>query len=182
MEKINLSTKAKKSLIAVGSGLICVGAVALIVTFSTGAKAPDPVVAASSSMVTSINVEVGDIQANSDNNSQDTAFVPSSGVSQTTQLTKIEKPTSTPPKPAIQGDASTASNGTKTQPTNSALTNKNQKPSYTSKPTTSQSSSKPSNNNQGQADPVFGNKWGTGGQMTQVGGDWGGGSQIGIMD
>ena len=74
-------------------------------------------------------------------------FVPSSGASQSVQLTKIEKPTSTPPKSVVQGDASTASNGTKTQPTNSALTDKNNKPSYTSKPTvpaTSQPTKNPS--------------------------------------
>lgn len=190
MKKFNLSTRGKRSLIAVGSALVCVTVVTLVATLTTGAKAPEqPVTVSSSSTVTSVDVSVGDIAVESGSSSNDAAFVPSSGVSQTTQLTKIEKPSSTPPKPVVKGDSSTSSNGKKTQPTNSALTNKNQKPSYASKPTATTSkpstttSSKPSGGKPGYSyDPVFGWTKDTGGETIVVSGMHEGGSQVGIMD
>ena len=185
MKKINLSKRGKRSLIAVGSALVCVTVVTLVATLTMGAKAPEqPVTALSSSATTSTEVSVGDIAVDSGSNSNDAAFVPSSGVNETTQLTKIEKPSSTPPKPVVKDDASTASNGKKTQPTNSALTNKNQKPTYTSKPTVTTSkpsTSKPTTNN-GGTDPVFGNWTSPSGKGTVVSGMHEGGSQVGIMD
>lgn len=184
MKKLNLTSRSKKGLLAVGSGTVCVGIVALILTFSTGASPCTVEPNSSSSTVTSVSVSVGDISENTPINqdSGGATFIPSSGASQTAALTTISKPTSTPPKPVVQGDASTASNGKKTQPTNSALTNKNQKPSYASKPTASKpSSSKPPEKSRDQ-DPVFGNTVGTGGKMIEDKGNWGGGSQVGIMD
>jgi len=191
MKKINLSSKAKKNIIITGSALICVAVAAIALHMGGGvAAAAEPQSIGSSSPSTSTVISVAPIiGVNSETDSQTPTFVPSSGASQSTQLTKIEKPTSAPPKPVIQGDASTASNGTKTQPTNSALTNKNNKPSYTSKPTVpATSQSKPANNTPsggkpGQVyDPVFGWQYPTGGEGTTVNGDWGGGSQVGIMN
>ncbi len=194
MKKINLSSKAKKSIIITGSALFCVAVAAIALTLSTGGVSttePSSIAASrssSTSLVVSIAPIIGD---NSETDSQTPVFVPSSGTSQSTQLTKIEKPTSTPPAPVVEGDASTASNGKVTPPTNPALTDKNKKPSYTSKPTakSSEATTKKSDgtttkksNSAGDNDPVFGNTQTPHGQMTTVEGDWGGGSQVGIMD
>jgi len=81
-------------------------------------------------------------------------------------------------------------NGTKTQPTNSALTNKNTKPSYTSNPTapTSKPSSKPSSSTPSGGKPGqiyvpgFGWQYPTGGKGTTVAGDGDINKQVGIMD
>lgn len=113
------------------------------------------------------------------------AFDPTKESSRSEPLTTSSKPTSTPPKPVIEGDSVDGS-----QPTNPALTDKNHKPSYTSKPTvTSESDSSkstdstPSGGKPGQVyDPVFGWHYPTGGTGTTVEGDWGEGPQVGIMD
>ena len=206
MKKINLSPRAKKTLIATGSALVCVGAVALIVTFSSGAAPaavqPEP----ASSAATSVDMVVGDISAAPavGGQSDPGAFVPSNGASQTTELTEISKPTSAPPPPVVEGAASTASNGTVTPPTNSALTDHTKKPTYTSRPTVTASStpSKPASskapttssttpkNGDVKNGKTYVDGWGwvdgtgAGGQGTVVGGDidWGTGSQVGIMN
>jgi len=193
MKKINLSSKAKKSIIITGSALFCVAVAAIALTLSTGgvsATEPSSIAASrssSTSLVVSIAPIIGD---NSENDSQTPVFVPSSGASQSTQLTKIEKPTSAPPAPVVEGNTSTASNDKVTPPTNPALTDKSKKPSYTSKPT---ATSKPATSNNTKNGTVKDGKtyvdgfgWvdgtGAGGQGTTVEGDWGGGSQVGIMD
>jgi|GEM_PF-1376190 len=186
MKKINLSPRAKKILIATGSALVCVCAVALIVTMNSGAAPAAVQPELASSTTTSVDVSVGDIDVVSAVGGQSDAgaFVPSSGASQSAQLTTISKPSSAPPKPVVEGDASTASNGTKTQPTNSALTNKSTKPSYTSKPTASKkpSSSTPSGGKPGQKYvPGFGWQYPGSGEGTVVSMHEGG-SQVGIMD
>mgnify|MGYP001271639152 CR=1 FL=1 len=194
MKKINITPKAKKSLIITGAAVICIGISAFALSAYAGAPAAEPQsAAASSASPTSLTISIAPIEDTSEIGSQAPTFVPSSGASQSAQLTKIQKPTSTPPKPVVEGDASTASNGTKTQPTNSALTNKNTKPSYTSKPTAPttkpsskpSSSSKPSGGKPGQVyDPVFGWTNPTGGEGTTVGkpGDELTGDKVGIMD
>ena len=191
MKKLNITPRAKKTLIATGSALVCVGVVALIVTFNSGATST-PVQPEPASSTTSVDVSVGDISAASAVGGQSDAgaFIPSSGASQATELTEISKPSSTPPKPIVERDASTASNGTKTQPTNSALTNKNTKPSYTSNPTapTSKPSSKPSSSTPSGGKPGqiyvpgFGWQYPTGGKGTTVAGDGDINKQVGIMD
>ena len=183
MKKINLSSKAKKGIIITGSALICVAVAAIALRMGGGVTAADePQSTAASSPSTSTVISVAPIiDVNSETDSQTPTFVPSSGASQSTQLTKIEKPTSTPPKPSV-------ASGTN-------ITNKSSKPSY-SKPTASKSTTKPSTtkpkmgdkrvyNGQKQIyDDGFG--WvedgGGGGKGTTVEGDWGGGSQVGIMD
>jgi hypothetical protein len=199
--KKKLSPNAKKSLIVVGSAIICIGAIAAILSFSTGATTPDAASSApASSAASAEDISIGEISLDSSVSSDAKTFVPSSDASGSTELTKIEKPTSTPPKPVIEGDASTASDGTVTPPTNPALTNKNAKPTYTTPPTASSksSSSKSSNSTSsksssssgkssggsttGGSDPVFGNKWGTGGQGTVVSGMKEDGIKEGTMD
>lgn len=109
------------------------------------------------------------------------AFDPTKESSRSEPLTTSSKPTSTPPKPVIEGDSVDGS-----QPTNSALTDKNHKPTYTSKPTiTSESDSSESTSkeeNDTSIDPIFGDKTSPKGSTTIVDGDWGEGSQIGIME
>jgi len=120
-------------------------------------------------------------------------------------LTTVSKPSSVPPKPTVQGDSK---NGA--QPTNSALTNKNKKPTYTTKPqapstsSTSSKSSSTSSTSTGTSskssggstvsgggshagevyDPVFGWTKSTGGKGTTVGnpGDKLTGDKVGTMD
>jgi hypothetical protein len=193
MKKINLSSKAKKSIIITGSALVCVAVAAIALNMGGGVTAAtEPQSTASSSSSTSAVISVSPIvpQASEAEGQVESTFTPSSGSSKATELTKIEKPTSAPPAPVVEGDASTASDGKVTPPTNPALTDKSKKPSYTKKPTaksksttSTPSNSKASGGKPGQVyDPVFGWQYPTGGKGTTVEGDWGGGSQVGIMD
>jgi cytoskeletal protein RodZ len=106
------------------------------------------------------------------------AFDPAKESSRSEPLTTSSKSTSTPPKPVIEGDSVDGR-----QPTNSALTDKNHKPTYTSKPTvTSETNSSKSTDNDTSIDPIFGDKTSPKGSTTIVDGAWGEGSQVGIMD
>ncbi|MFU0833385.1 MAG: hypothetical protein ACFWUC_10695 [Oscillospiraceae bacterium] len=106
------------------------------------------------------------------------AFDPTKESSRSEPLTTSSKPTSTPPKPVIEGDSENGS-----QPTNSALTDKSHKPTYTSRPTVSpESSSSTSREDDTFIDPIFGNKTSPKGSTTVIDGDWGEGPQVGIMD
>ncbi|XOQ45266.1 MAG: hypothetical protein ACFWTN_12590 [Clostridium sp.] len=108
------------------------------------------------------------------------AFDPTKESSRSEPLTTSSKPTSTPPKPVIEGDSEDGN-----PPTNPALTDKNHKPSYTSKPTVTTengSSTSSSGTSDKSYDPIFGYSHGTGGSGTYVEGDWGEGPQVGIMD
>jgi hypothetical protein len=97
-----------------------------------------------------------------------------------------------PPKPSVASSADTQK----------VLTDRTKKPTYkttpktttttgdsTKKKSSSKKSSTPKKDTVSQPsksgqyyDPVFGYSHGTGGQGTKVDGDWGGGSQVGIMD
>lgn len=133
------------------------------------------------------------------------AWIPSSGKSTSAPLTSTASKPQAPAKPKIQGDSV---NGK--QPTNSTLTNRAKKPTYTTPPkapatqtngtsggtTTKKSSGSTTTNKQtnggsttgnktsGGSDQIFKNGYdkGTGGQETVIQGDWGSGSQVGIMD
>jgi len=169
MKKIDL--EIKRYLTIGGTALICVGAVALILTNGTGTaagQATEP----SSVAPTSTEVSVPDIKVVSES-SDPGAFVPSSGASAVASLTTISKPVSVPPKPTVNS---------------SALTNKSSKPSYSSKPAVSK---KPSNSTPKNGEVRNGKTWmdgfgwveGTGGgEGTVVSGMHEGGSQVGIMD
>jgi len=189
MKKINLSSKAKKSIIITGSAMVCVAIAAIALHMGGGvAAAAEPQSIASSSLSTSAVVSVAPITGDSEIESQaSSTFTPSSGASKSTELTKIEKPTSAPPAPIVKGDASTTSNGKVTPPTNPALTDKSKKPSYSSKPTAT-SPSKSANNTPtggkpGQVyDPVFGWQYPTGGKGTTASDMYEDGVKVGIMD
>lgn len=166
-----LDTRLKRYLTIGGSTLICVGAVALILTNGAGAaagQAAEPL----SSAPTSTEVSVPEIKVISqESSSEASAFVPSSGASAAASLTTISKPTSAPPEP--------------TPPASAALTDKNKKPSYSSKPVVSKKSAsrKPSGGKPGQEYvPGFGWQYPTGGEGTVVSGMHEGGEQVGIMD
>jgi len=176
MKKINITPKAKKVILFSTMAVLCIGVVTLVSTVN--AKSAAEQVNPSSVILVvdngSSDLSIPPIEHSSSVASEAPTFVPSSGASQSAQLTKIEKPTSTPPKPAVS----------------SALTNKSSKPSYSSKPTASSksttnkaSSNSPSGGKPGQKYvPGFGWQYPGSGEGTVVSGDWGGGSQVGIMD
>jgi len=174
MKKINFSSKAKKSLIITGSALICVGAIAAALSMNGGVAAAEAQpAAASSSPSTSVAVSVAPIIVEDESQASST-FVPSSGASQSTELTIISKPTSAPPTPSV-------ASGTN-------ITNKSSKPSYSSKPA-AKSNSKAATKKTSSAPkgksymPGFGFVDGTGGgKGTTVDGDGDINKQVGTMD
>jgi hypothetical protein len=112
------------------------------------------------------------------------AWNPASKKSVSAPLTITKKPSSTPPKPVIKQDAQSKK----------VLTDKTKKPSYTTPPQ-APSTHKPAANHSGGSanksggstksgdnDPIFGNEHGTGGTVINENGNWGEGSQVGIMD
>ena len=146
MKKINLSHKAKKGLIVSGTAVISIGIITVIALTMTGGTPADT--APESSEVSSEPIiSIAPIEEDSSTKTQSTAptFNPENGESRTTELTQIEKPTSQPPAPKIEGDSS-KTNGKETPPTNPALTDKKHKPSYTKPPVAPGSKSKPSTN------------------------------------
>ena len=173
-------SKIKRYLTVGGTALICVGAAALVLTFGTGAGAANQATV-SSVESTSTEVSVPEIIVISQESSSGaSAFVPSSGASAAASLTTILKPTSAPPEP--------------TPPASSTLTDKNKKPSYSSKPTVAKkttpakASGTPKNGEVRNGKTwIDGFGWveGTGkggGTTTVVSGMHEGGEQVGIMD
>ena len=205
MKKINLSPKAKKGLIITGSAVICIGIAAIAMTMTGGT--PADTAPENSEVSSEPIISIAPIEEDSSIKTQSAAptFNPENGESRTTELTRIEKPTSQPPAPKIEGDSS-KTNGKETPPTNPALTDKKHKPSYTKPPVAPGSkpkpATKPSNNKPADKKPSkpkdtkpSGGKQGQvyvegfgwiddigEGEQTVVEGDWGGGEQIGIMD
>lgn len=194
MKKLNLSPKTKKIMAAAGSALVCVGVLALVLTYSTGASQNPAEQDTSSDTSTAVSMMITGIesQATINDASDGAAFVPSSGASQSAPLTTPSKPTSMPPKPTVEGDSKDGK-----QPTNSTLTDKNKKPTYTTPPkatTSSSSKSKSSSsksaggsstsiNHDGEFyDPVFGWTKATGGKGTVVDGPGDINKQVGTMD
>jgi len=174
-----MSPKTRRYLTLAVTAFVSVGAAALIIMNRVGVEAGQAAASASSTLVSSEEeVSVPPIIfASQESNSVSSTFVPSSGASKSTELTKLEKPTSTPPTPS-------AASGTN-------LTDKTKKPSYSSKPT---AKSKTASSNKPKAgdikdgkmyDPDFG--WVTIGgtnKQTTVGkpGDELTGNKVGIMD
>ena len=194
-----LSPKAKKITIVTGAAVVCIGVLSAILyqqhaiadsadlsTASSGISAS----ATSSCADVTIPKITGNNSVTSGTAGTGSAFTPSSGKSASAPLTpSVSKPTA-PSKPTVQGDSK---NGK--QPTNGALTDKTKKPTYTTPPkapTTPASKAPTQNNNGGSTnksnggdnDPIFGNKYGTGGEQTTVGntGDTLTGDKVGIMD
>jgi hypothetical protein len=170
-----LSSKAKSDIIIAGMALVCIGAIVAVLNIGSNGNvaAAESVSSASNSPSTSMVVSVPPIERQIETESgTSSAFVPSSGASQAAELTEIQKPTSAPPAPSV-------ASGTN-------LTDKNKKPSYSSKPTAAKHSTTKKANRAPKGKsymPGFGYVDGNGGgQMTTVDGDWGGGSQVGTMD
>lgn len=173
MKKINLSPKAKKYMMFAGFAVVCFGALSLVL-YRTNALADQPEAVSSES---SAEIVLGTPHAisvppiSSEATGTGSAFVPSSGASASEPLTTVSKPTSAPPKP--------------TPPASSALTDKSKKPTYSSKPTASKSSTSKSGGKAGEVYvPGFGWQKPTGGQGTTVGnsGDQLTGNKVGTMD
>ena len=175
-----MSPKTRRYLTLAVTAFVSVGAAALIIMNRVGVEAGQAAESASSTQVSSeeeVSVPPIIVASQESKSGSTSAFVPSSGASKSTELTKLEKPTSTPPKP------STAS-GTN-------FTDKTKKPSYSSKPT---AKSKTASSNKPKAgdikdgkmyDPDFG--WvsiGGTNKQTTVGkpGDELTGNKVGIMD
>lgn len=167
---MKLTYGTKRVLIIAGLAVICVGAASLVVQHTASANDTQEVSSESSAELvlgTPNPISVPEISSSE----TASAFVPSSGAQASAPLTSVSKPTSTPPKP--------------TPPASSQLINKAKKPTYSSKPTASKSTtSKVTSAPAGKTYvPGFGYVDGTGGgEMTEVKGDWGEGSQVGIMD
>ncbi len=199
MENSKVSKKAKKGILAAGISLVCIGIISVvIVNTNQKAEANNDKAADNSSativMPSDITPNPISSQGSVNSNLGEKAFDPATESSRSEALTTYSKTSSTPSKPVIEGDSKNGS-----QPTNSALTDKNKKPSYTTTPKAStgsstaakQASSKSSGTSGKKStsstgsnyDPIFGNKRGTAhGEQTVVEGDWGEGEQVGIMD
>ena len=184
-----MNNKSKKVIIFTGLAAVCVGLFSVILAHANADAKPEDSSSKVSSeiiMATPNSIVVSKADSKSGTSS---AFVPSSGTVTSAPLTTVSKPISTPPKP--------------TPPASSELTNPSSKPQYTSKPAQKSnidanskkvssaaskkdsSTAKKADNHPNNGDPVFGNDVITeegGNQGTVVEGDWGGGSQVGIMD
>ena len=171
-----MSPKTKRYLTLAVTAFVSIGAVALVIMNRVGVEARQAAEIASSTQVSSeevVSVPPIIVASQESKSGSASAFVPSSGASAAEPLTTISKPTSAPPEP--------------TPPVSSALTDKSKKPSYSSKPTASKKTSSTPKNREvrdGKTyDPDFGWIEGTGGgETTVVSGDWGEGSEVGIMD
>lgn len=202
MKKITLTKKAKTVAIISGCALICVAVLTLVLTNNSAASQVSAEATSDVSMkiVSPVSVSIESISPDSNTGSanEGASWNPATQKDASSPLTTISKPTSTPPKPTVQGDSK---NGQ--QPTNPALTDKTKKPTYTTTPkapsssgSTSKSSSsgsKSSSKSSGGSTssgshagefyvPGFGWVKATGGKGSTVSGDWGGGSQIGTFD
>jgi cytoskeletal protein RodZ len=173
--KMKLSYRAQQIIIIAAAAITCAGVVALIQTRLDVDEKPEESSSSETEIVFETPHEIKKPAVSSEITSSST-FTPSSGAAVSEPLTKVQKPSSTPPKP--------------TPPSSSSLTDKSKKPTYSSKQTaTSKSSSSnsasetPSGGKPGQIYvPGFGWQYPTGGSGTTVVGDWGEGSQVGIMD
>lgn len=169
---MKLTYGTRRVLLFTGMAVVCIGVIALVeyqqvsadnMTDMSSSSKPSEIV-----MGTLHDISVPPISSESGTSS---TFVPSSGAETSAPLTEVSKPSSTPPKP--------------TPPPSSALTNKNKKPTYSSKPTASKAPTKKIKSTAGYNDPVFGNKVGTGGETiidkkTDQDGDIN--KQVGTMD
>ena len=201
MKKISkLSPKTKRVLVITSAAVICVSAFSAILYHvnEANARAADTTSATVSSASTSASAPTVSVPSITGTTTVSTpsgiagtgsAWTPSSGSKVSAPLTVTPKPESAPPKPIIKGDSKDGK-----QPTNSALTDKTTKPTYTTPPKApekSPASSTPATNNNGGStkkqgsDPIFGDFGGSPkGQGTVVGndGDTLTGDKVGIMD
>ncbi len=186
---MKLSPKAKKVVIL--TGIVCVGIASVVVVNLNSGAAADKNTGSKNSSATialSSGVMPGSISGDSAAlNSSKTTFNPETESSRSEPLTSNSKYASQPPKPTVKGDSKNGS-----QPTNSALTDKNKKPAYKTTPrvsakkssSKSSTSTKKSTGGSTKGNSVLNNaiKEQGGNQETTVDGDWGTGSQVGIMD
>jgi cytoskeletal protein RodZ len=171
--KMKLSYRAQQILIIAVAAITCAGVVAMIQTRLNVDDTPEESSSSESEIVFETPHEIQKPAVSSEIINSST-FTPSSGVEVSEPLTDIQKPSSTPPKP--------------TPPSSSALTNKDQKPTYSSQPTVTSSDSAsetPSGGKPGQIYvPGFGWQYPTGGSCTTVGNpnDELTGNKVGIME
>lgn len=193
MKKIVLTPKAKRIALLAVIFLVCGGILAVVLN-NANAQVQTSNASRSSKVLSSNAPEISISSINSEDSISHTVsgtessstFDPEKESSLSEPLTTSSKSTSVPPKPIVEGDSINGS-----QPTNSTLTDKNHKPTYTSQPTvtTETGSSKSSNTSSGEKssqgyDPIFGYSHGTGGEMSTVGNsdDELTGNKVGIME
>ncbi|QNK41532.1 DUF6550 family protein [Caproicibacter fermentans] len=200
MKKIALTPKATKIALVTGIFLICGGVLAVVLNNANAqVQTTDREISSSSAVSSSDAPEISIAGINSEDSISHTvsettgtnsAFDPQKESSRSEPLTTSSKPTSKPPKPVVEGDSVNGS-----QPTNSVLTDKSHKPTYTSKPTITSrpSSSKPSTvsssptNGEKSNGKTYVNGWGwvdgTGGGTGSTASDmYEDGVKVGIMD
>lgn len=195
MKNNHFSKKAKKSIIITGIAVICVGIVSAVAV-NANSEAANKNTSSKSSTATitlsSDSVSPNSISGNGVNSDLGkTVFNPETESSRSEPLTTCSKPSSTPSKPVIEGDSKNGS-----QPTNSGLTDKSKKPTYTTTPkasnntssSTKKSSTSSSKSTSGstKGNPILDNaiKEQGGNQETTVGnpGDELTGDKVGTMD
>lgn len=210
MNKISLSPKARKIVLFSGMAVACVCILSVVLfkanagtnSIATSASSSDAKLVLSSSGAVSVN-PITEVDSAASSTGDGGTFNPQTEKNVSQPLTTVSKPSSAPPKPTVQGDSK---NGA--QPTNSALTNKNKKPTYTTKPQAQSTSSTSSKNSSTSStsngtsskssggstvssggshagefyDPVFGWTKSTGGTGTKVSGDGDINKQVGTMD
>jgi hypothetical protein len=173
--EMKLSYRAQQILIIAAAAITCAGVVTMVQTRQPDAD--DTQEESSSSETEIVFEEPHKITkpAVSSQIASSSTFTPSSGASVSEPLTEIQKPSSTPPKP--------------TPPSGSALTNKNKKPSYSSKPTASRSDSSKSTDKTSSGGkpgqiyvPGFGWQYPTGGSMETIDDMYQDGVKVGIME
>lgn len=175
MKKITLTPKVKRTALFIGIFLVCGGVLAVVLANANASVKLSGETSSSASSTSSLDISVASINSDSVSGTG-SAFDPAKESSRSEPLTVSSKPASQPPKPKVEGDSV---NGK--QPTNSALTDKNHKPHYTSQPT-AKSKKTPSSGKSGCYDPIFGNSHGTGGEMTTASDMYEDGVKVGIMD
>ena len=172
-----MSPKTRRYLTLAVTAFVSVGAAALIIMNRVGVEAGQAAQNASSTQVSSeeeVSVPPIIVASQESKSGSASAFVPSSGASAAAPLTTISKPTSAPPNPTL--------------PASSVLKDKNKKPNYSSKPVASKKTTATPKNGEVRNGKTYvdGFGWVDGtpqsGETTVVKGDWGEGSEVGIMD
>lgn len=172
---MKLSYRAQQILIIAAAAITCAGVVALIQTRLNVDDIPEESSSSETEIVFETPHEIKRSAVSSEITSSST-FTPSSGATVSEPLTDIQKPSSTQPKPA--------------PPSSSVLTNKNQKPTYSSTPTAtskSGSSNSASETSSGGKPgqiyvPGFGWQYPTGGSMETIDDMYQDGVKVGIME
>jgi len=161
-----MNSKTQRILSMAAIGVACVAMGALVVNHAGADTHPDtdPSSTVESEIVVLEPTPI--LPPSSSSESVNSAFVPSSGASVSAPLTTISKPASKPAKPAPPTGAALTNKDKKPSQYHSGSPRKNTKKSGGTSPTSPQKPDNPTTggNTDGNHDPIFGDKKGTGGQ------------------